>query len=186
MKRLSLLVMLMLLVTVGGVYATWNYAQGNVSETQGFALPTMETAVRDTSKGTINVDTSGLTMKVDDDANDGENHKAVLVMTGKITVTFTPAVGADEIVRQNGIKMKYTISCTDNWTYNSTQIFTVSNATDISTGTTKLSFDITADQLKTMITLGDFTLPEYQDYLNFETALNRGNIKILVSEDTTV
>lgn len=30
MKKLSLLVALMLIITVGGVYAAWNYAQGEV------------------------------------------------------------------------------------------------------------------------------------------------------------
>ena len=185
MKKLSLLVVLILLVTVGGVYATWNYAQGDVTSTQGFVLPKMDTVVTTGSKGSITVDTSGMTIKVDDLDTDSAIHKPVLVIEGKITVTFTPAVGADEAVATSGIPMKAVITCTDNWQYNSTQIITVdteNQSNEFSTTGPALTFDITADQLKQIIHIADFTLPTYSNFQEFQTILNRGNIKISVSE----
>lgn len=185
MKKLSLLMALILLVTVGGVYATWNYAQGDVTSTQAFVLPKMETVVTEGSKGTIAVDTSGMTIKVDDLDTDSVIHKPALVMDGKITVTFTPAVGADETVTNTGIPMKATITCTDNWQYEGTQIITVdtaAKANEFATTGAALTFDITADQLEEIVHIANFTLPTYNDFQQFQTILNRGNIKITVSE----
>ena len=67
MKKLSLLVALMLIITVGGVYATWNYSQGSISQTQGFVLPKMEVAVPDNPKGTIEVCRDGAGIEFDED-----------------------------------------------------------------------------------------------------------------------
>ena len=107
MKKLSLLVAFALIITIGGVYAAWSYAQGDVETAQGFVLPSMEAVTTTGSKGQISVNTSGLTMKVDD-TDDGDAHNTKLVMNdgGKIVITFTPAEGADSTVVTNGIKMQ--------------------------------------------------------------------------------
>lgn len=181
-KKLSLLIALVLCVTIGGVYATWNYAQGEVIEVQSFLLPQMETVVTSGEKGTISIDTSALTMKIDDIA-DGTAHNAALIVDGKITVTFTPSAGADETVTTSGVKMQATITCTNGWNYNNTAIFTIDTTKNvIETGTEVKSFEITADQLKEIISLNPVELPTYSDYQAFETELNRGNIKIVVNE----
>lgn len=185
MKKLSLLVALILLVTVGGVYATWNYAQGDVTAMQGFVLPKMESVVTTGAKGSFTVDTSGMTIKVDDLDTDSVVHKPVLVIDGKITITFNPAVGADETVTTTGVPMKAVITCTDNWKYEDTQIITVdtaNQANEFATTGAALTFDITADQLKDIVSIANFTLPTYSDFQDFQTILNRGNIKISVSE----
>ncbi|MBE6671266.1 MAG: hypothetical protein E7593_03590 [Ruminococcaceae bacterium] len=183
MKKLSLLMALIVLVTIGGVYATWNYAQGNVSTAQGFALPKMETVVTTGTKGSIAVDVSGLTIKIDDDANDAYTHKAVLKMDGELKINFTPAVGADESVANNGIKMRVEITCTENWKYDEKNIFTVDTSKNvIITDSATKEIVITADELAEIIQLNDFTLATYSEFQEFQTILNRGNIKIQVSE----
>lgn len=185
MKKLSLLIALVLLVTIGGVYATWNYAQGDVTSSQGFVLPKMETVVTSGSKGTIAVDTSGLTIKVDDSDTDSVTHKPVLVIDGEIVITFTPATGADDTVATNGIQMQAVVTCTDGWEYDSQQIITVTtaaNANVFATTGAQKSFVITAAQLEEILTMADITLPTYSDFQDFQTILNRGNIKIVVSE----
>ena len=50
--------------------------------------------------------------------------------------------------------------------------------------TTGFELRIPASELAAKVHLGDFTLPTHQDYLDFQTELNRGNIKLLVTEVT--
>jgi len=195
MKKFSLIAAMALCVTIGGVYATWNYSQGDVATKQNFLLPSMETAVTGTSKGTIEIDLNNVAVKVDDSNND---HKAELVWSGDyIIVTFTPAQGADSAVATNGIQMTYTISVTENWTYGDPEVhvLTVNQATvqganvsytngTATLGAACLEFQIPVSDLAALISIGDISLPTHQDYLNFQTKLNQGNIKITVSEYT--
>lgn len=195
MKKFSLIAAMALCVTIGGVYATWNYAQGSVETAQDFIRPTMTEAITDGTKGKIAINFNGITAKIDDANNDHQAELTWIVPDGGknyIEVTFTPSVGVDEAVSNNGIKMSYTISVTDNWTYEDKQILTVETGTvqgqEISytagsgvTGPTK-SFKIYVSDLKDLIKLGTFSLPTHQDYLDFQTALNRGNIRFAVSE----
>ena len=89
MKRLSLLMALAMIITIGGVYATWNYQSG-VIEGHHMAIGKIGlTEVKtDGSKGAITV-TPTVTMLIDD-ADD--NHKPdELTVTGNITITYTPS-----------------------------------------------------------------------------------------------
>lgn len=185
MKKLSLLIALVLLVTIGGVYATWNYAQGEVETKQAFVLPTMSEVDTGSDKGTISIDTSGVTIKVDDSDTDSVAHKPVLVVTGSdIVITFTPATGADDDIRTNGIKMQAVITCTTPWTYDEKQIITVDTSKSTITATEKgFELRISAAQLAEMLQMNEeLRLPTYDDFMDFQTILNRGNIKITVSE----
>ena len=181
MKKLSLLVALIVCVTVGGVYATWNYAQGAVtSQTKYFDAATVITnKVISTAKGTISIDTSALSVVIDDTNNDYEGELAI---TGKVTVTFAPNQGADDEIAQNGIKMKYFLSQTDNYKYDGNAIFTV-DSTEQKIGSEKLTFDIDAATLTSLISLNQLSLPTADEYDAFKTALHSGSISITVSED---
>ena len=184
MKKLSLLVAFALIITIGGVYAAWSYAQGDVETAQGFVLPKMETVTTTGSKGQISVDTSGLTMKVDD-TDDGNAHNTKLVMNdgGKIVITFTPAEGADSTVVTSGIKMQAVITCTENWEYNGTPMFTIDTTKNTFTTTgTALTWEITADQIAEAVSLSEIELDTYAEFLSYQTVLNQGNIKITVTE----
>lgn len=162
---------------------------------QDFIRPTMTEAIKDGTKGKIAINFNGIAAKIDDANNDHMAEITWIVPEGGknyIEVTFTPSVGVDEAVAQNGIKMSYSLSVTEDWKYEGTQILTVETGTvqgqEISytagsgvTGPTK-SFKIYVSDLEALIKLGTFSLPTHQDYLDFQTALNRGNIKLSVSE----
>lgn len=181
MKKLSVLVALILCVTIGGVYATWNYAQGNVSSTTKYfdAGTTITDKVVDTAKGTITVDTSNLKITIDDSNNDfyGE-----MTMEGTVSVTFTPNTGADETVASNGIALQYALGTTSGYTYDGNDIFDVTTTTQtLGTGKT---FTITAAQLENLISLNTLHLPTVEEYQAFKDALHAGAISITVSEVT--
>ena len=178
MKKLSILVALILCVTIGGVYATWNYAQGNVSSTTKYfdAGTTITDKVVDTAKGTITVDTTNLKITIDDSDNDfyGE-----MTIEGYVTVTFTPNTGADATVATNGIALQYALGESGH-VYGEGKIFTI-DSTVQTLGTGK-SFTIGANELEQLITLNQLYLPTVEDYQEFKTALHTGAISITVSE----
>lgn len=182
MKKLSILVALILCVTIGGVYATWNYAQGSATEqNKDFDAATIITdKVVSTAKGSISVDTSALQIVIDDDNND---YKGEMTITGKVLVTFTPNVGVSNDVAQNGIKMQYKLSTTNGFQYVGNDIFTVDETMQQTSGAVK-TFEIDAAKLSSLITLNELFLPTAEDYDAFKTALHSGAISITVSEVT--
>ena len=182
MKKLSLLVAIILCVTIGGVYATWNYAQGSVtSQTKYFDGTTVITnKVVSTAKGTIAIDTSALNIVIDDTNND---HVAELNVSGSVRVTFTPASsGVDTDVAANGIKMQYAIGLTGSQVYEGANIFTVDSTVQAMGTTATKSFTIPAADIEELITLANITLPTASDYDEFKEALHSGAISITVSE----
>ena len=201
MKKFSLLVAIALLITVGGVYAQWTYAQGNIQAASVANLaPKLSGYASTTEKGTIKVDTTGITKLMVDDlppyGGDKQDHIADFVVEGKVVVTFTPSAGADETVKTNGIKMQYSLAIiyntdttAENWVYpdvNGTDqaIFTVDTQTvTVNNGNPTLEFEIDADQLMEMIQLGGtFKLDTVEDYENFNAIIGKAQIQISVSE----
>ena len=180
MKRLSLLLALALLVTVGGVYATWNYAQGTAAYREKFLTAHLTDKVTDTAKGVIDVNIDGLTLTIDDADN---NHHGELILAGEIVITFTPNEGADADVDRDGIAMQYQLGTTKDYNYNDNPIFTVN--TDIQAlngGAATKSVTIPASELQGLITLNDMELPTVDAYSAFKAALHSGSIQITVSE----
>lgn len=180
MKKISILIVLAMVLTIGGVYATWNYAQGNVDSVDLSPVVSLTDKVVDTPKGTIAVDMSGLSIAIDDANND---YDAELVMDGEVTVTFTANELAPADVQANGIKLQYTLTVTTPWEYKGTQVFTVeADPIAINGGAATFTATITADELMDVITLGDISLPTVSDYDAFALILEQGEITITVSE----
>lgn len=181
MRKLSILIALILCVTIGGVYATWNYAQGAVDDKQEYLdgnTTALAGKVETTDKGTITIDDSQLQILIDDTNNDLEGE---LYITGSISVTFTPNQGADADVVANGVSLQFTLSSTENFNYNGNPIFTLSAAAK-SMGMVNGTVTISAADLQSMITLNPLSLPTAVDYDAFRAALHSGSLIITVSE----
>ena len=132
MKKLSTLIAIFLIATIGGVYATWNYSQGDVtSRTSYFDDVTKITdKVVDNAKGEIVITKNDLAITIDDSNN---NHFAEWKLAGSLTVTFTPNPGADQTVKDNGIDLEWSLLTTNTgtgsttWVYGGNKIFFVKN-----------------------------------------------------------
>ena len=193
MRRISVLILTAMLLTISGVYATWNYAQGNTEVRTRYTTPALTDKVVGTAKGTITVDHESFKVSIDDANND---HIAEAVYEGSIKITFTPSQGADTTVVKNGIPIVYSFSVTNPWTYGEQQIFTVTStgAQETQLAMTpvydeqddeKIShFEATipAETIKTYLVLGNFSLPTSQEYEDFKAVLNNGSICITVKE----
>lgn len=180
MKKISILIVLAMIVTIGGVYATWNYAMDGVSEVDVDTQITLTEKVVSTSQGTIDVDTSGLSIVIDDANHD---YHGELIINGQIDITFEADTYADADIQTNGLPMQYELSVTTPWEYEGTQIFTVdTNPVAFNSGNGTFTATITAAELMDAIEMCDVYLPTSEDYDDFEDVLQGGSITITVSE----
>lgn len=132
MKKLSTLIAIFLIATIGGVYATWNYSQGDVTSRTSYFddITKITDKVVDNAKGEIVIAKNDLAITIDDSNN---NHFAEWKLTGSLTVTFTPNAGADQTVKDNGIDLEWSLLTTNTgtgsttWVYEGNKIFFVKN-----------------------------------------------------------
>lgn len=193
MKRLGLIIAMALVLTVGGVYATFNYAQDNVDPVNATLTKAIAGTNTETAKGTIGIDASGFTIRVDDKGvlEHGEGNGTLVTgyrNQGTVKVTFTPAKGADATVTDEGVTLKLTISFSNN-KYNGTDIFKTVDY-DPTTGvplgkgtknndTGVFEYDV---ELGKYLAVNEISLPTMSDYNSFSTAYENAQITITVSE----
>ena len=108
MKKISVLVMLILCVTIGGVYAAWSYTGTTVSTAERTLSHGMATATTEGDVGILKVIHNDIDIKIDQTATG--NYNANLVITGSIQVSFTPNPGAPDDVVDNAVSAKCVLS----------------------------------------------------------------------------
>ena len=108
MKKISILIIIAIMITVGSVYAAWSYAQGTTASSEITREINMAQVNTDSNKGTISVTPSNFAFLVDDVGT--IDYVAELTGTGHLTINFTPAAGADASLATNGIQMIATIT----------------------------------------------------------------------------
>lgn len=185
MKRLGAIIAIALVLTIGGVYATFNYANGGVvsseNETISKELIGMTTT---TPKGTISIKSNNFKITVDDFNN---NLHTAGRFENKTTINFNPAPLADADVRANGIKLKLTIAVTGNeyddggTTY---KLFNIS--ADALAGVTlnndaAINGDFEIDFAK-YITVTEIYLSTPEKYTAYSEAFNGTTITFTISE----
>ena len=121
MKKLSLLIALCMLLSIGGVYATWSYAGKAMDEVHvhmGIKLAGSQSD--QVAEGQfIRVGTDAITVWIDD--TDGD-HEADAVCSGKMQYVFLPGKGADEDI-VDGIIPQFQVMHGNPLTYKGVDIF---------------------------------------------------------------
>lgn len=175
MKKLSVLVALMLITTVGGVYANWIYVRAINSidpVTASINVKLAQPGETDAPEGTITAEKSDdFSLLIDQkEVGGGE---AIWVTMGGIEVTYTPHANA----ARNAIPMQFALSGTlpDGIEIDLTPI-------KLKNGDPITSVTITAADIAAAIDLTDLDLPKLEDYNAFATALGNGEITITISE----
>ena len=172
MKKLTLLVALILCVTIGGVYAAWVYT-GNTMGTAGRSVSHgMATATTEGNVGLYKIEHNDIDIKVDQKATG--DYTAVLVITGSVTVTFTPNLGAPADVVANALPTVAYLTLTDSATnmYEGKEIYKLNDVkVDLNWGTPNadgvFTATVTADQVASMIDINDFELDTHAKYEAF-------------------
>ena len=111
-KLLSVFVAFALMITVGGVYATWNYADGGVNDEDYTGFISITEDITGGGKGVLAIDDGASDFKIlfDDPSTDDAVHTAVLDYSGKIVVKFTFSENAPADVVAAGIELQLVIS----------------------------------------------------------------------------
>ena len=211
MKKISILIALALIVTIGGVYATWNYENENsVAESHihmGLNMAGYSAGLN--AKGSIEMFYNGMSILVDDEDN---NKQPEIKLTGEMIFIFTPYNNAAQTIKDNGIPMQFVLGQSgtmqfvpDGGTEN-VNIFkfvnndpaqltptkiTAGNATtlypghDLSAHIDGFAVRIQASDVTAKIQFGGtFTLSTLTLYHDFQKAMGGGQIGLTVSEKT--
>lgn len=172
MKKLSILVALILCVTIGGVYAAWSFTSSTMTSVDRTLSHGLTAAVTDGDVGKFQIVQNSIDIAIDQTAT--ANYTAKLVITGTVTVAFTPNDGAPEDVVKNAIPSHATIYTknADTNKYDGAEIY-VANTTTIPLTWTKgddnkFIATIDADDIASMLSLGKaFVLDTHAKYEAF-------------------
>lgn len=177
-KKISIFATLALCATIGGVYATWTYAQ-NAAKEATYIIDTNNKTLADAGfveKGTLTVDNS-LQLTVDKAEN---SYDAVLSITGELNVTFDK----HDLSTEDTIVLQYQVTAT-NLKYNETDIFVLpTQAIVLNNGNKANTWTIKAENLASEIKMGAINLSTYAEYEAFTEAFDACTLTITFSEVT--
>ena len=196
-KFISLILVLAICVTIGGVYAAWLYAETPMTAVHGhvgsFGLAT---AVVNNSKGTIEVNGGNAHLVIDQAAAD--DYTAQLKAEGDVVITFKPS---DVFVNSNKdlteIEMNYKLVTSgdpENFTCNdgtgAKKLFTTFDTATVKTVTLTKQGDVYVGSVSAqsllddgLIAINTFVLDTIEKHADFSAQVGTyGNIGIEVSE----
>lgn len=110
MKRISKLgfiSLLCLVLVIGGVFATWDYAQGTAAEVTETATIGLTAVGAESAKATITFTKNGYSAMIDDSDKD---YRGELTIAGTIDIVVTIKDGADQEIYNNGITVRLDLS----------------------------------------------------------------------------
>jgi len=200
MKKLSLLISLILCVTIGGVYATWQYANTADTIEKDVSLAVGMEYEHSGAAGTFAIEMANSLTPFIIDQESTTSYKAVLRAPHSIYLTFTPNANSTDDIVEKGIDAYFWFtngSGLADYKYGTDQIFTYSKANGSANamkigkigtaqgdttcvgvfskinvnGVEKIACDITSLLVDEVITLGDFTLTTFDDFTAFKSCL---------------
>lgn len=185
MKKIGAVIAVATFMTIGGVYATFNYAQQSADTVEQTLGLTIANEVSDTTKGVITI-TSTFAIEIDDAgqiAGGESTYFTGMKTSGEFKITFTPAVGADADVRENGIVLEMEITMTGN-AYNGADIFKTKGLTENKVTLNqenKILGDYIVD-LTNYIEINPIQLSTSAEYNAYKAQLEATSILVKVSE----
>ena len=203
-KLLSVFVAFALMITVGGVYATWNYSDGAMSELEYTRTHSIFDLTEDSAgstKGSFSFNTTTFKVIIDD-IDDGVAHHAVLDFEGEIVLVFTPDEMASNDVKENGIGVKFALSNNESLVWGGESIFNLYTTAVVAGSTITIGEDsidvpdlvkqtdgtftwtLTADFFENLIALRTtpLILDTHDDYNTFENLLAGNKVTLTFSE----
>lgn len=207
MKRLSVVLALVLCVTIGGVFANWIYAGTNATNLHHHMANIVLSDVNSETKiGTYSVVQGDDTIKIKIDQKNSTigslDYHTTIVVTGSMTITFTP----NALYTGGAPTAKFTLASEKDVStlkfsdvayggeLDNKEIFSkFDKTTETDLTFTDADSDgiyeatITADQIKSLITVNEFLLPTETAYNAFATVLGGlGKIGINVTDTTVI
>ena len=199
MVRLGLIALLLVCITITGVYAVWTYAGTNdIADAYAEAKVTIADVELTGANGTYKIE-SNLVLTIDQ-AND--DHEAELVFSANdgqaiyLRVTFTPATNAPQEIKENGVPSELYFGTTTEMKYDGVDIFKFTNSGNgvldnifdwtkqTEDGNVSFVYELDQAALEGMISLSQtFVLDTKAEHDAFRLALT-GNIVARVTDGT--
>lgn len=208
MKKIRALVIALLCLTIGGVYAAWEFAEdNNIDRKAQTVTVTLATKV-ETSEvlGSFEIALSDDFAIVIDQKAEGD-HTTNLLVEGYITLTFTANENASKDIRDNGVKSNFYFAVSDSLKYNDansdnlgeraiysidTQARHVIGEVDsaetkkwTTTGDRTFTYTIQNQELKSLITMNNFVIDSSTEYAAFNEVLRSGTITLYLNDTAT-
>jgi hypothetical protein len=205
MKKFTALMLVAICLIVGGVYASWSYATGNITTYFTETVdPTIDAVTEATPIGEIEVVSNTLaiavgdrydgTTYVGDTANKPGDYIAEVYYTGSLVVTFTPGAGADTQILNNGLPMEMLIEVVEA-TYGENVIFAAVSSVTSAFGTYTKNDDgswtwtITGEQFGSKLTFNggkDLKLATLDEYNNFSKEFDKVKFTLKIGQEGQV
>ncbi len=190
MKKLTILVALLMCVTIGGVYATWTYSNSTITPLTGVSAPKEMGEVEFLgSSGAYHADSNTLKLVVE--PKDG-TLDTTLTFTGKLVIKFTPSGDISSTPLSKALNAVITITGIDLETtkYDGEQIYTLAPDFKIQLNSGSWTepdsngnyfYTLEASALATAISMREFNLGSYDEFLDFQTKQASALFKININ-----
>lgn len=199
MKKLSMLIAMILCVTIGGVYASWTYADANTEiKGSGSVGLSLSAATQAGAAGSFALTENITSLEISETSTDNKTAKMVATYENganqvKIALTFTPAATANDTIKEKGVHTYMYFGTNDNINWdmeegedkalfvfahdktNAIEIGTIGSGEtyvwDLNEETGIFTCEVVLDLADFVALGGTFQLNNINDYTEFEQAL---------------
>jgi len=191
MKKLSLIIALCILLSIGGVYATWIYSGNQIdAQTEPF-VSKMGGIDHEGNSGSYSFTENSLDFAVEPDSQDTKI-TTIAWGTGSITLVFTPKGDISDDMLANALNATLTVELASSTagTYNSTDVYTIdpnfavvlteTDWTEHNSGE-YYTYTITAATIEDAISIGSFHLPTQDEYEEFKDVIQNVKFRVKVT-----
>ena len=191
MKKLSLLIALCILLTVGGVYATWIYSGNQIDAQTTPFISKMGGLDHEGNSGSYTFTNNTLEFSVEPNTQE-DKITTIQWNDGSITLVFTPKGDINDAMLTKALTATITVELASDTAgeYNSTAIYTVDSnyavTLDVDAWTEHNDGEyytcaITADMVDDAISIGSFHLPSEDDYNAFKSIIQNVKFRVKVT-----
>ena len=191
MKKFSILIALCVLLTVGGVYATWIYSGNQIdAQTEPF-VSKMGGLDHEGNSGSYTFTNNSLDFAVEPDTQETKI-TTIVWGTGSMQLVLTPKTDINDAMLQKALNATITVELASSTAgeYKGETVYTIDpdfavtlTADDWTSHNDGeyFTYTITADTIKDAISIGSFHLPSEDDYAEFKSVIQDVKFRVKVS-----
>ena len=191
MKKFSILIALCVLLTVGGVYATWIYSGNQIdAQTEPF-VSKMGGLDHEGNSGSYTFTNNSLDFAVEPDTQETKI-TTIVWGTGSMQLVLTPKTDINDAMLQKALNATITVELASSTAgeYKGETVYTIDpnfavtlTADDWTSHNDGeyFTYTITADTIKDAISIGSFHLPSEDDYTEFKSVIQDVKFRVKVS-----
>ena len=191
MKKFGILIALCVLLTIGGVYATWVYSGNSIdAQTEPF-VSKMGGLDHEGNSGSYTFANNSLDFAVEPDTQETKI-TTIVWGTGSMQLVLTPKTDINDAMLQKALNATITVELASSTAgeYKGETVYTINpdfavtlTADDWTSHNDGeyFTYTITADTVKDAISIGSFHLPSEDDYTEFKSVIQDVKFRVKVS-----